>query len=216
MSLPLPLRNRLSELIVDSFQDPDARRALEMLAALVADSRALGGVVVVPERFPLDWFESRSGERRIKGAWKEHAGELGERAARAWRAVKGRPFDPPDAPLPAVLEAAALLFDARLYFEVHELLEPCWLRAAGAERQALQGLIQIAVGFQHLANRNVAGARALLAEGCERIRGRELEERDLDVLERGTRECLIWLREHDDLETQPFDWRSVPPFPARA
>ena len=57
------------------------------------------------------------------------------------------------------LGQAALLFDGRLYFEVHELLEPYWLRAAGRERETLQGLIQVAVGFHHLSNGN-GGARA--------------------------------------------------------
>jgi hypothetical protein len=72
-----------------------------------------------------------------------------------------------------------LLFDAGLHFEVHELLEPYWARAEGGERQALQGLIQIAVGYQHLANGNLAGARALLAEGAHRLREGHLPELDL-------------------------------------
>src|SRR5262249_12966467 len=68
------------------------------------------------------------------------------------------------------LDAAAALFDAHLYFEVHELLEPFWRDAGGGEREALQGLIQIAVGYQHLANGRRAGAGALGGGGR---RGRE-------------------------------------------
>src|SRR5262249_59431356 len=83
------------------------------------------------------------------------------------------------------LDAAAALFDAPLYFEVHELLEPFWRDAGGGEREALQGLIQIAVGYQHLANGNLAGARALLDEGCRRLEGRYLEGMDLDAFGRG-------------------------------
>jgi hypothetical protein len=214
VSLPLPLRNRLSELIVDSLHDPHARRALQALAALCADPTALG-VGELPEQFPLNWFESRQDTLRLKGAWKEHAAELGNRARQAWHALRARPLDPPDPPLGAVLDAAALLFDAGLYFEVHELLEPHWMRAGGTEREALQGLIQIAVGFQHLANHNLMGARALLGEGCQRIRGRQLERRELDAFEHGTRRCLTRLGEETGTATRSFDWSSVPPFPAR-
>ena len=73
-----------------------------------------------------------------------------------------------------------MLFDAGLYFEVHEVLEPHWTRASGAGRQALQGLIQIAVAFQHLANSNIDGARSLLVEGGARLRDGRLPGLDLD------------------------------------
>jgi hypothetical protein len=88
-------------------------------------------------------------------------------------ALSGRPLAPLGGPLAVTLDAAAALFDAQLFFEAHELLEPCWRDARGERRAALQGLIQIAVGFQHVANGNLAGGRALLVEGAERIsRGR--------------------------------------------
>jgi predicted metal-dependent hydrolase len=57
---------------------------------------------------------------------------------------------------------------------VHEVLEPHWLVARDETREALQGLIQIAVAWQHLANGNVAGARSLLSEGAGRLHGRRL------------------------------------------
>src|SRR5262249_22646091 len=83
----------------------------------------------------------------------------------AVEALRGRPPQPVDASLADALAAAATLFDAGLHFEVHELLEPWWARSEGAERQALQGLIQIAVGYQHLADGNLDGARTLLGAG---------------------------------------------------
>src|SRR5207249_698488 len=82
---------------------------------------------------------------------------------------------------------AAVLFDAGLAFEVHELLEPYWVRAHGDEREALQGLIQIAVGYQHLANGNLAGARALLDDGTTRTRGRSVAGIDCDAFARAAR-----------------------------
>jgi predicted metal-dependent hydrolase len=65
------------------------------------------------------------------------------------------------------------------------VLEPHWTRSAGAARQALQGLIQVAVGFQHLANGNLEGARALLAEGGMRLRDGRLAGLDLDRFAEG-------------------------------
>jgi predicted metal-dependent hydrolase len=64
---------------------------------------------------------------------------------------------------------AAALWNELLFFEVHEVLEAVWKNAQGAERQALQGVIQIAVAFHHLAHGNRRGARTLLAEGRARL-----------------------------------------------
>src|SRR5206468_134864 len=54
-------------------------------------------------------------------------------------------------------------------FEVHEVLEAVWKTAAGATRQALQGVIQIAVAYHHLMHGNRRGARSLLVEGRSRL-----------------------------------------------
>src|SRR5262245_65475667 len=91
------------------------------------------------------------------------------RARQAHRVLALEPWRRTDGHLADALAAAAILFDAGLHFEVHELLEPRWSRSQGQERQALQGLIQVAVGYQHLANGNLAGARALLDEGARRL-----------------------------------------------
>jgi DUF309 family protein family protein len=213
VSLPLPLRNRLSELIIDSFHDAGARRGLETVTAVCADPTVLAGAIEVPARFPRDWFEQGEHGLQLKGAWKEHAGELCERARRAWQALCARPLDRANAPLAIGLDAAALLFDAGLYFEVHELLEPYWMRERGEERDALQGLIQIAVGFQHLANGNIVGARALLGDGCGRIRGRRFDARELDEFAHATERCRAQLGEAGETPRAPFDWRTVPRFP---
>ena len=102
----------------------------------------------------LEAFHDEDARRRLETAGSgdrdEHAAEVAERAGRARRALGDRSLDPRDASLPVALGQAAVLFGARLYFEVHERLEPYWLRARGADRQALQGLIQVAVGFHHL------------------------------------------------------------------
>jgi hypothetical protein len=151
-TLPLRPRNRLAATILAALADEGARTTLQALAA--GDPAALEG-----------WLGP--GEEA-------HRARLLARARRAAEALAGHPPRPGEPSLARVLEAAAVLFDAGLYFEVHELLEPAWQRAAGARREALQGLIQVAVGYQHLANGNVAGARSLLAEGAARLAAGEV------------------------------------------
>jgi Domain of unknown function (DUF309) len=54
------------------------------------------------------------------------------------------------------------------YFEAHEDLEPVWLRAVGSARLWLQGIIQAAAGWYHLAHgRSVSAKKLLLAAGTK-------------------------------------------------
>lgn len=175
---PLRLRNRLAETILSALGNPTARRELEHLATIA----------------PVAW---------LADAPPEHAALVRTRARRASEALATcRPLAP-EPSIQQALVAAAVLFDAGLHFEVHELLEPHWVRAQGAERQALQGLIQIAVGFQHLANGNLEGARSLLAEGPARLRDGRLAGLDLD----GFADAVSGAASH--LSDPVF----VPPFP---
>ncbi len=68
------------------------------------------------------------------------------------------------------MEEAACLFNEGLFFEVHEVLEAVWLRQGEHTRPLLQGLIQIAVAFHHLENRNLKGSLSLLREGQEKVK----------------------------------------------
>jgi hypothetical protein len=178
---PLPIRNRLAEIILQSLHEPEARCELTALAASDAT--------------PPGWLQGDD-----RACWPL----VQARAVGASVALQGRPTGPIGSRA-ELLDAAAALFDAHLYFEVHELLEPAWREAEGAEREALQGLIQVAVGYQHLANRNFAGARALLDEGRRRIEGRTLNGLELDAFGRGVRRSLDRLLE--------LDWDTVPSFP---
>lgn len=215
MTLPLLLRDRLADLVLDAFHDGDARRGLEALAAVCADPRALGATAP-PAAFPAELFERGPEGWRIKSDYREHAAPFGERASRAARALADRPLAPGDPPFETVLDQAAALFAAGLYFEVHEILEPRWMRAEGAKREALQGLIQVAVGYQHLANGNLGGARALLHDGAAKLQGQRLAGRDLDAFARGVAVHARELAAGDEETARRFDWRRVPPFPAEA
>lgn len=164
-TLPLRLRNRLAGTILAALHDSGARREL---ATLAAEGGASG------------WLEAD------EARWAER---LAERARAAAVALADRPLLPADADLRQVLPAAASLFDAGLYFEVHEVLEPQWVLANGEAREALQGLIQVAVAWQHLANTNVAGARSLFVEGSARLRGARLLGADLEPFARAAAEA---------------------------
>lgn len=157
-TLPLALRNRLAAVILEALGDAGARRRL----ADIAES-------------PGPWL--RPGETGL-------ADRVAARARRASEALARRPLREWGGGLEEALTAAAELFEAGLAFEVHEVLEPHWAGATGDTREALQGLIQTAVAFQHLANGNRAGARSLLEDAATRLRGRSLLEVELDPLAR--------------------------------
>ena len=158
---PRRVRDRLAGTVLAALHDPAARQILAELAR--AGDAAAGWLLPGEERF---------------------AGLVTERARMASAALAEHPLAAAAASLSESLAAAALLFGARLYFEVHELLEPAWQSATGDSREALQGLIQVAVGYQHLANGNLAGARALLLEGASRLLTGRLADLDLEPFAR--------------------------------
>jgi len=160
-TLPLRVRNRLASAIIAALGDEHARRELRALAA--DDETARG------------WLAPDDDQLRAA---------VRERARRAAGALADRPALAAETDLGQALQAAGLLFDAGLHFEVHEVLEPHWMAAQGDAREALQGLIQIAVAYQHLANGNHAGARSLLVEGSARLHQRRLAGVDLDPFAR--------------------------------
>jgi predicted metal-dependent hydrolase len=151
---------------VAALGDADARRELAALA-----------------RDPRGWLGPDDAE------W---AATLADRARRAAVALADAPLAGPS-DLATALAAAARLFDAALFFEVHEVLEPHWLAARDEAREALQGLIQIAVAWQHLANGNVAGARSLLTDGAARLHGRRLGGVDFDPFARAALDAVAAL-----------------------
>lgn len=155
-TLPLVVRNRLAAAILQALGDAEARQRLRALADA-----------------PGAWLQAPEAHL---------ASRVAARARQASEALSRQRLMAPERNLGEALEAAATLFEAGLPFEVHEVLEPHWASAAGDEREALQGLIQLAVGYQHLANGNRAGARSLLLEAAHRLRGRTLLGAELDVL----------------------------------
>jgi len=181
-TLALGPRNRLAALILAAFHDAGARRELAALAS--ADASALAA----------DWLGADE---------PRHAEVLRARARRASEALATVSPASPEPSLVAALDAAATLHDAGLHFEVHELLEPYWARARGEAKEALQGLIQVAVGYQHVANGNLRGAKALLSEGSGRLHGQTLGL-DLEPFARAVARSLDRLPDLEESDVPPF------------
>jgi len=218
MALPLPLRNRLADLILDAVHDGAAREGLAAVAAVCDDPHAVEAAAL-PPRFPADLFERGPHGLAVRKGYAAHAREFCARARAGWDVLRARPLDPADAALGAVLAVAAAFFDAGLFFEVHELLEPHWFRAQGAERERLQGLIQVAVGFQHLANGNLRGAALLLHEGGARLQGGPLAGLELESFAAAAHRCgtaAAALDPADAAAAARFDWTMAPCFPRAA
>ena len=160
---PLPLRNALAELGLAACEDDAAAAALGWLAApadapLPAAAARLAAVHLIDP-----------GGRALLPVHAPHAAAVATHARRALRAAAAFRRGPPGAGVVRACRVAAALWNEGLFFEVHEVLEAVWKTAAGTERQALQGVIQIAVAYHHLAHGNRRGARSLLAEGRSRL-----------------------------------------------
>ena len=161
---PLPLRNALAELAIAAFDDADARAALDWLASPATEplSGSAGRLAAVHLVDP--------GARELLAVHALHGDAVAAHAARAARAAALCGAQPTSAdPIRRALHQAAALWNERLFFEVHEVLEAVWKTATGDVRQALQGLIQIAVAYHHLAHGNLRGARTLMHEGRARL-----------------------------------------------
>jgi alkanesulfonate monooxygenase SsuD/methylene tetrahydromethanopterin reductase-like flavin-dependent oxidoreductase (luciferase family) len=80
------------------------------------------------------------------------------------------------------VECARAAWDAGLFFEVHELIEPVWLEEKGERRTGLQGLIMAGAALHHLVEGNLPGAGSLLLDAARHLRSAPREERfDLET-----------------------------------
>jgi uncharacterized protein len=74
-------------------------------------------------------------------------------------------------------------FNAREFFEAHEVWEEVWLVEAEPEKTFLQGIIQIAAAFHHYRRGNTEGAETLLAAGIVKISRFPADHRGLAILD---------------------------------
>lgn len=61
-------------------------------------------------------------------------------------------------------------FNRREFYECHETLEKVWQEYLDPDRELIQGIIQVSVGYYHLLRANRNGALKLLSRGLARVR----------------------------------------------
>ncbi len=61
--------------------------------------------------------------------------------------------------------AGIVLFNAREFFEAHEVLEDLWNECPNEDRRYYQGILQAAVALYHFGNGNLRGAHKLFRTG---------------------------------------------------
>jgi predicted metal-dependent hydrolase len=178
---PLPLRNALAHLVLAALDDRDADASLAWLEASAADAP--------PDdvRDRLHALHVLEADGTLVDVHRPHVERMRLHASRARRAVAAFHARPPAADVGRVavaVDRGIALWNERLFFEVHEVLEAEWIRATGDERQALQGVIQVGVALHHHAHGNARGARTLMREGRERLAatGHALPTLDVDAL----------------------------------
>ena len=115
----------------------------------------------------LDW--GTDGRVSLASSLAAEAREIAPRLARYAVCLARWTPDRADVDLTTTLRKGMLLFNAHLFFEVHEVLEGQWMAETGTVKTFLQALIQIAVAFYHLENGNLAGALSLLRDGVDKI-----------------------------------------------
>lgn len=182
-------RNALAETILAALHDRDAVSALDALERVLgttgavsidtADAARLRARGLVADAVPGDApsvvvlaqaFDPVRAAARDRVARGRRASDVYWTASDAAEIAPAEARDGVDeADLAATWRRAVALFDARLYFEVHEELEELWRRSTGVTRAVVQGVLQVAVALHHAEAGNVAGARRLLAAGRAKL-----------------------------------------------
>ena len=104
-------------------------------------------------------------------------------------------------------------FNAREFFEAHEVWEDVWRDEQGPARQYYQGLIQVAVCLHHFGNRNAHGARRLYHSSrgyLEAYRPHYLGVQVDCLLENLTRCCAKLLSDPEDFPCVALEPDQIP------
>ena len=204
----LLVRDALAALFVAaSAGDREADRRLEALARWARD----GGLDPLLESLRVSDAETLFVEGALHPRLRALEDYVRDRAprfagARGWIREAGAETDP--------LERARAAWDAGLFFEVHEILEPVWLEESEPRRTTLQGLIMAAAALYHLERGNRTGATSLSREAARRL-GHASPEFPIDVEPLAAAlEALAEKVERGEIRTSK-DIRDVPPFQTR-
>ena len=96
------------------------------------------------------------------------------------------------------------------YFEAHESWEEMWSDHYLIDRRFIQGLIQLSVGYFHISNFNINGARGLLNKCKPKLLEFDPEYRGINILIvlDAVDKSLNFLEKNPN--TSEFDWSLVP------
>ena len=83
------------------------------------------------------------------------------------------------------------LFNAREFYDAHEVWEDVWRESHGLEKKFLQGLIQAAVALHHHSTGNVVGACSLMLRAGKNLDACPEEFAGIRV-ERLAEEMRVW------------------------
>ena len=78
-------------------------------------------------------------------------------------------------------EIGMKLFNSCQWYKSHDVFEEIWHETGGADRQLIQGILQVAVAQVHLENSNLNGATILYGEALGRLKRFHLSNFGLDI-----------------------------------
>ncbi|HEY9677170.1 MAG TPA: DUF309 domain-containing protein [Drouetiella sp.] len=100
-------------------------------------------------------------------------------------------------------------FNKREFFDCHETLEHLWTHDRSDERELIQGIIQIAVGYYHFLRENHVGALKLLRRGLERVKKYEPRCMSLNI-QKFAKDVSVNIEEIDRMETGTHGSINIP------
>lgn len=122
----------------------DIRNDLSATMATMLDQLDLAPAQEVAERYL---------EMNLESSYKEYISERLSRYQSALKVIQNGPTD--------VFWRALVLWDRKLFFEMHEILEHAWYRAKGDEKKILQAMIRAAGVYIKLEYGYIAAARKM-------------------------------------------------------
>ncbi len=101
-------------------------------------------------------------------------------------------------------------FNKKKFYEAHEYWEEIWTEINVDDSIFFQGLIQLAVGYFHITNNNIKGAKSLFNKSIEKLNKFIPLHRNINVNEliEFANMSIQDLDEHNTI--QKFNWKLVP------
>lgn len=77
---------------------------------------------------------------------------------------------------------AIKLFDQQRYYEAHDLLEEIWRELVGAEKQYMQGFVQICAALHLIKEERYEGAKTVFERAKKNLQGYQMEIFNIDLM----------------------------------